>query len=321
MGNNLIEDVFPCYLKNSSMLRALVLRSNNFSRPVACLDPNATWPMLQIVDIASNNFTGKIPKISAWKAMMDTENRAQFEFLCFRHLYYQDSIILTSKGRNMELVKILTIFTSIDFSCNNLEGPVPKELGGLRSLYVLNLLHNALTGQIPPSLANLTQLESLDLSRNKLTGEIPVQLAAGLIFLSVLNLSFNQFVGPIPMIKQFATFSEASYAGNKGLCGFPLKAKCTHAKPISPPTFKESPSNSENVIDWNFISVELGFVFGFGIVIWSFMFLKRWRIWYSRHIDDILFRIFPQLYLRKKISLKMNAQKSREEALVIVYEK
>jgi Leucine-rich repeat (LRR) protein len=127
----------------------------------------------------------------------------------------------------VELVKILTIFTSIDVSCNNIEGPILGEFGGLRSLYVLNLSHNALTGQIPPSLGNLTSLESLDLSRNKLTGVIPMQLADGLIFLSVLNLSFNQLVGQIPMIKQFATFSEASYAGNKGLCGFPLKIKCT----------------------------------------------------------------------------------------------
>jgi hypothetical protein len=30
--------------------------------------------MLQIVDVASNNFTGKLPKIFAWKAMMNDEN-------------------------------------------------------------------------------------------------------------------------------------------------------------------------------------------------------------------------------------------------------
>jgi hypothetical protein len=200
----------------------------------------------------------------------------------------------------MELVKILTIFTSIDFSCNNLEGPIPEEFGELRSLYLLNLSHNALTGQIPPSLANLTQLGVIRLVKQQAYRGDPVQLADGLIFLSVLNLSFNQLVGQIPQIKQFATFSEASYAGNKGLCGFPLNAECTHAEPISPPTFDESPSNSENMIDWNFISAELGFVFGFGIVIGPLMFCKRWRIWYSKRIDDILFRIFPQLYLRNK---------------------
>ena len=121
------------------------------------------------------------------------------------------------QGLDMELVKILIVFTLIDFSCNNLEGPILKEFGAFRSLYVLNLSHNALTaGPIPPSLANLTQLESLDLSRNKLIGEIPVQLANDLIFLSVLNLSFNELVGQIPWYKQFATFSKASYARNGG---------------------------------------------------------------------------------------------------------
>lgn len=142
----------------------------------------------------------------------------------------------------------------------------------------------------------MTNLESLDLSRNKLTGEIPMQIADGLIFLSFLNLSNNQLVGRIPELKQFATFSEDSYAGNKGLCGFPLKAKCTSAQPA----FEESSKNSENVIDWNFISIELGFIFGLGIVIGPLMFLKRWRICYSKHIDNILFRIFPRLYLGKE---------------------
>ena len=38
-----------------------------------------------------------------------------------------------------------------------------------------------------------------------------MQLVDGLTFLSVLNLSLNQLVGPIPCVKQFGTFLEASY--------------------------------------------------------------------------------------------------------------
>jgi hypothetical protein len=142
-------------------------------------------------------------------------------------IYYQDVITVTMKGQDAKIVKILNIFTSLDFSCNNFDGSIPGEIGELKSLYILNLSHNAFTGQIPPSLGKLSKLESLDLSSNELTGEIPFQLADGLIFLSVLNLSFNQLVGKIPQIKQFATFSETSYEGNIGLCGFPLKEKCT----------------------------------------------------------------------------------------------
>jgi len=323
IGNNLVKGNFPCYLKNTSMLRILVLRSNKFDGPIGCSEPNATWPMLQIVDVASNNFNGNLPKISAWKAMMVDENEAQselknlqFEVMRFNQFYYQDATTVTFKGLQLE-VKILTFFTSIDFSCNNLKGPIPEEFGVLKSLYALNLSHNALTGQIPPSLANLTQLESLDLSRNKLTGEIPMELAAGLTFLSVLNVSFNQLVGHIPQFKQFGTFAEASYAGNSGLCGFPLKVECDGNKsndqsppaPASFRTFEVSHSNTRTVIDWNkidwnYISPELGFIFGFGIVIGPLMFLKRWKIWYSKQIDNILFKIFPQLYLGKEYRRK-----------------
>jgi Leucine-rich repeat (LRR) protein len=338
LGNNHIEDAFPCYLKNISALHVLILRSNKFYGPIVCRGPNASWPMLQIVDLAANNFTGKlqIKDFSNWKAMTDDiievkpmHNHLHFDF--GRHvpnsapnpqifaqtplplpppstydsverrvdIYYQDVITITMKGLDVKIVKILNIFTSLDFSCNNFEGSIPGEIGELKSLYILNLSHNAFRGQIPPSLGKLSELESLDLSSNELTGEIPIQLADGLIFLSVLNLSFNQLVGQIPQIKQFTTFPRTSYEGNRGLCGIPLKEKCTREKlGSSPPIFEETHSNSTNAIDWNFLSAELGFIFGFGIVIGPLMFWKRWRICYYKHADDIFFKMFPQLYIR-----------------------
>ena len=144
----------------------------------------------------------------------------------------------------------------------------------------------------------MSLLESLDLSSNKLTGEIPIQLADGLIFLSVLNLSFNQLVGQIPFIKQFATCLEASYEGNRGLYGCPLKKECTSVEQRSPPpTFEDIHSKSGLLIDWNYLSAELGFVFGFWLIIGPLMFWKRWRIQYYKHVDDIFFKIFPKLYL------------------------
>jgi hypothetical protein len=128
-------------------------------------------------------------------------------------------------------------------------------------------------------------------------------------------------VGKIPQIKQFATFLETSYEGNIGLCGFPLKEKCTHEEPrSSPPISKETHLNSGNAIDWNFLSVELGFVFGFGIVIGPLMFWKKWRICYYKHADDIFFKMFPQLYIRienRQRRAHKDSEQGRTEALVI----
>ncbi|XP_062171122.1 receptor-like protein 33 [Alnus glutinosa] len=265
IGNNHIKGTFPFYLKNTSKLRILVLRSNKFYGPITHPKPNATWPMLQIIDVASNNFIGNLPIIllSTWMAMVDraheTESMPSDLRTNVNSYYHQETVTVTIKGLEMELVKILTIFTTIDFSCNGFDGPIPEEIGELKALYILNLSHNAFTGQIPSSLGNLSKLESLDLSSNELSGKIPVQLADGLIFLSVLNLSFNHLVGQIPSNKQFATFSETSFKGNEGLCGFPLKSQCTYEKPrLPPPTHEDKHWNSGIEIEWNYISAELG---------------------------------------------------------------
>ncbi|XP_062171110.1 receptor-like protein 43, partial [Alnus glutinosa] len=219
IGNNHIEDTFPFYLNGLAALKVLILRFNKFYGPIGHPEL-APCPKLQIIDVASNNFTGHLPIVllSTWTTLTDRAHEANSKLnhiqIGIGSFYYQDTVTVTSKGLEVELVKILTIFTTIDFSCNNFDGPIPKEIGEFTLLYILNLSHNAFTGQIPTSLGKLSNLETLDLSSNKLTGEIPMQLANGLIFLSVLNLSFNQLVEPILFIKQFATFSENSFKGN-----------------------------------------------------------------------------------------------------------
>ena len=184
-------------------------------------------------------------------------------------------------------MKILTLFTSIDWSYNNFEGEIPEVIGNLTSLYVLNLSHNGFTGQIPSSIGKLRQLESLDLSQNRLSGEIPTQLA-NLNFLSVLNLSFNQLVGRITTGNQLQTFSPNSFVGNRGLCGFPVNVSCEDA---TPPTSDDGHSGSGMEIKWEYIAPEIGFVTGLGIVIWPLVLCRRWRKCYYKHVDRILSRI------------------------------
>ncbi|MBA0603927.1 hypothetical protein Gorai_025082, partial [Gossypium raimondii] len=196
--SGIISDTFPknCSLQtldinqnqvegeNISKLRVLVLRSNKFNGSIHCHKNNTGWPTLQIVDLASNNFSGKLHQtcLETWKGMQVVENEApskvkhlQFQFLQFNPNHYQDEITVTIKGLEWELVKILTVFTTIDISCNNFEGPIPEVIGTFKELYGLNFSHNAFTGPMPSFLGNLRQLDSLDLSSNYLSGGIPLQ--------------------------------------------------------------------------------------------------------------------------------------------------
>ncbi|KAI5334032.1 hypothetical protein L3X38_024165 [Prunus dulcis] len=73
--------------------------------------------------------------------------------------YYQDTVIVAIKGFKIEMLKIQTFFTTIDFSNNTFRGEIPNINGRLKSLKGLNFSHNQLTGTIPPSFGDLSNLE------------------------------------------------------------------------------------------------------------------------------------------------------------------
>ncbi|GAB2210909.1 hypothetical protein Droror1_Dr00016198 [Drosera rotundifolia] len=204
----------------------------------------------------------------------------QFKFLLLEPIYYQNMILVTFKGLELELLKILTVFTSLGISNNSFSGVIPRELGNLNGLLALNFSHNALSGPIRSSIGNLTELESLDLSYNKLSGEIPEDLV-GLTFLSTLSLAFNRLTGRIPNHAQFATFSNSSSLGNKGLCGFHLTNPCgapngTAAVPFG--NFNPTTDTGSVIgFDWQFIFTGAGFGLGMGTVVAPLMFRKKAR--------------------------------------------
>ncbi|EOY09870.1 Receptor like protein 53, putative [Theobroma cacao] len=266
LGNNNMKGTFPYWLETLPELQVLVLSSNKFHGFVPKSKARAPFPKLRVLDLSNNGFVGPLPAwyIENLKAMAYLDEGYSSVRYMQGSRSYNYSLTLTIKGFTMQLVRILTIFTSIDLSNNNFEGVIPEVLGKLSALKGLNLSSNKIGGDIPPSLGNLTQLEWLDLSSNELVGKIPEELV-DLIFLSFIDLSDNQLVGSIPQGKQFNTFENSSYEGNFGLCGRPLSKSCNETpKPPSPTLPLEDDSKSGIRFGWKvaLMGYGCGFIFG-----------------------------------------------------------
>ncbi|KAL6140277.1 hypothetical protein ACLB2K_058577 [Fragaria x ananassa] len=261
LGNNQISDTFPAWLGVLQQLRVLILRSNAFHGIIGKPTSSHEFPLLSIVDLSSNNFSGMLPSdyLENWNAMKSVDENEQIyvQSAIIFGMYpdtfrYDYPITVFSKGVELKYFKTPYLLRLIDLSSNRFEGQIPALIGNLRALHLLNLSNNTLTGPIPSSFGNLTAVESLDLSQNQLSGKIPSDLAQ-LTFLAYFNVSHNLLYGPIPQGRQFDTFQENMYQGNSGLCGKPLSKKCEDSETTTPqtPTFEqEEDSGFQIELDW-----------------------------------------------------------------------
>ncbi|CAL9218024.1 unnamed protein product [Arabidopsis halleri] len=265
VGSNRIDDMFPFQLNSLQELQVLVLHSNKFHGMLHNAD--GSWfgfPQLKIIDVSHNEFFGTLPfdYFLNWTGMSSNgENNLEPEYIANPSGAYYISLVLMSKGVSMEMERILTIYTAIDFSGNQLHGQIPDSVGLLKELRILNMSSNAFTGHIPSSLANLTNLESLDLSQNKISGEIPPELGT-LSSLEWINVSHNQLVGSIPRGTQFQRQKCSSYEGNPGLNGPSLKDVCGDIKASTPPQPEPLETEEEEEESLSWIAACLGFAPG-----------------------------------------------------------
>ena len=294
IGNNHISDVFPSWLGTLPELGVLILRSNGFHGAIGKPETNSTFPKLHVIDLSNNYITGKLPYeyFQIWKGMQSydaggltyMQARVKIHIPSCGWLYtYTYQMTLTNKGIKTEYWKIQDYFVAIDLSGNRFEGEIPKIVGNLKALRMLNLSNNVLTGSIPSSLVNLKNLESLDLSQNMLVGEIPSQLVE-LTFLAFLNLSHNRLTGIIPQGKQFLTFENSSFNGNVGLCGSPLSKRCANLKdPPPPPSIFVENQDAVSLFefDWKVVVMGYGCGFIFG-VFGGKIIIKKKNYWFMK---------------------------------------
>ncbi|KAJ0697249.1 putative non-specific serine/threonine protein kinase [Helianthus annuus] len=142
--------------------------------------------------------------LATWDFTYDPYTTPSSHFLCgcacvydYRiNMLYFDAISYV--GTLSPLVSELTGLESIDLSNNKFSGPIPTSLFSLPNLISLNLRNNSFSGTIPPIIPILGTLQILDLSSNLLSGPLPQTLSSRILI--HLDLSFNNFRGPIPKL-------------------------------------------------------------------------------------------------------------------------
>ncbi|KAI3857321.1 hypothetical protein MKX03_028981 [Papaver bracteatum] len=157
---------------------------------------------LDLLDVGFNSLNGSIPS-------------------SFQSLRQLTTLLLSENqftGGIPDFLQGLGKLSELQFGGNKFGGSIPSSLGYLYSLeYALNLSDNGLIAEIPMELVKLSMLQRLDLSLNNLTGSL--SLLGKLHSLIDVNVSYNQFTGPIPeTLLKLPNSSSSSFLGNAGLC-------------------------------------------------------------------------------------------------------
>ncbi|GMN25996.1 hypothetical protein TIFTF001_001141 [Ficus carica] len=297
LGENEISGPVPQWIGDGfPNLIVLSLRSNNFSGSI----PSNLCQLrrIQLFDLSDNNISGDIPtclnnltslteKVQNGNATIRIPYTSGLGSLNTYKTTFEGETSMNWKGQVYEYKSNLGYVKCFDLSNNYLAGQIPAEITHLVGLVFLNLSWNSLTGQIPHDIGDLKELDALDLSRNRLHGEIPQSLSQ-IDRIGVLNLSYNNLSGRIPTgSTQLQGFNATVYAGNPGLCGFPLK-DCEAPEPEGSSGNEQGENEEGGYITRGFyISMGLGFVIGFWIVIGTLIFNSPWRFKYLKFLNSI----------------------------------
>ncbi|XP_061376148.1 receptor-like protein EIX2 isoform X1 [Gastrolobium bilobum] len=302
VGENLLSGPIPSWIgENMQQLIILSIRGNGLSGnlPIHL----CYLRHIQLLDLSRNNLSEGIPTcINNFTAMSEksinsseTQSHILWHTSAYLEIYstsklgdYKLNITLTWKGVEHGFKDPQMSLKSIDFSSNNLNGEIPKEVGYLLGLVSLNLSRNNLSGEIPPEIGNLSFLEFLDLSRNHFSGKIPSTLSK-IDDLGVLDLSNNSLSGRIPFGRQLQTFDASSFEGNLNLCGEQLNKTCPEDETKGKPQGSAVHGENDNSAFYEalYMSMGLGFFTGFWGLLGPILLWRPWRIAYIRFLNRL----------------------------------
>ncbi|KAL6614963.1 hypothetical protein ACP70R_037233 [Stipagrostis hirtigluma subsp. patula] len=201
LSHNQIFGPVPEKISNLIGLQTLALEYNSLSGPL----PSSMGMLhnLQYLSLSTNNLGGDIRLIG---------NFTQLVYLYIENNFFNGSIPITlgnleslvefNLSRNnftgripSELLNVPSLAHLVDFSYNLLEGPIPPEIGNLKSVSFFYADSNQLSGEIPSTIGECQLLQNLFLQNNFLSGTLP-QLLSGLKNLQLCGGIFDLHLPP-----------------------------------------------------------------------------------------------------------------------------
>ncbi|PPD66216.1 hypothetical protein GOBAR_DD36905 [Gossypium barbadense] len=279
------------------------------------------WQSLVLLNLGSNNLTGKIPP-SLWHLnliMLNLRNNTMFGELPST-LQNSPYLVMFDLSENHFSGSVpawigdkLSKLVILSLRSNNFDGHIPHKICDLQFLQNLDLAHNNISGVIPKCFNSLSAMAttnktnnfvlaeyvytdaivlnallvlkgredeygstlglvtSMDLSANSLTGEFPKEIGS-LVGLLSLNFSGNLLTGNIP--------------DSIGKMEPPL-LRTAPQKGIPTDVANNGSSREGSKVNWLYVSIVLGFVMGFWVVVAPLFFIRSWRHAYYRKLDHV----------------------------------
>ncbi|KAF8028210.1 hypothetical protein BT93_E0957 [Corymbia citriodora subsp. variegata] len=258
LSNNAYSGHIPSWILGPNSLKSSLLDKEEvtakYASPVSS-SPEGSLQKLQILDLSSNSFAGKISSdmgdLTGLQSLNLSNNSLTGSIpVTIGKLKALDVLDLTENELNGSIPSEIGDATSLKelrLGRNNLVGIIPDSIGKCAALTTLILSQNNLNGLIPASLSKLANVQMVDLSFNNFTGTLPKQLA-NLPHLLLFNISHNHFQGELPLGGFFNTISPSSVSGNPALCGSAVNKSCPAVLPkpivLNPNSSSDSSSDS-----------------------------------------------------------------------------
>ncbi|BBH04318.1 hypothetical protein Prudu_015419 [Prunus dulcis] len=183
LSSNGLSNMLPIDIGKLSNLKFMLLHTNKLRTRITGSVPIwlATLPSLFYINVSVNLISGEFPKeLCSLPMLVSRQPAGQVD-----HEYLEFPIFAQSQLRAESLEYNSLSYTqslqynyvsyfppSIYLHNNSINGNIPKEIGQLKLLHVLDLGVNNFSSSIPDQISNLKKLETLDVSMNHLYGNI-----------------------------------------------------------------------------------------------------------------------------------------------------